>query len=277
LQKSVYDSRLDKAARLKKLLPATTPRSVDQLPLELFLFDDAQLSVVYAPVDFINTQARIVLAGLTPGFRQAQAAYAAHAELAGQSDEQTGFEIKRRSAFVGNMRKNLIAMLDELGVDRHLGIDSTAALFAERANLSHATSVLRYPVFKGGKNYAGQNPKPVGHPFLRAMLERLCAPELASVPNALIVPLGKAAEEGLEYLTALGRLRADRWLRGFPHPSSANGHRKAEFSRAKAELGGQVDAWFACGSLPPPRPTSDRQASDRQTQGNGRGRLTASL
>jgi hypothetical protein len=259
----VYDSRLDKAARLRSFVPTTPPGSIDQLPLELFLFDDAQLSVVYAPVDHVNTQARIVLAGLTPGFRQAQAAFAAHADLGGGSDERTGFEIKRRAAFAGHMRGKLIAMLDELGIHEHLGINSTAELFADAAGLLHATSVLRYPVFKDGKNYAGQNPKPVGHPFLRAMLERLCAPELASVPNALIVPLGRAAEEALEYLTALGLLREGRWLRGFPHPSAANGPRKAEFSRTKARLARHVDAWFGRGSLPPPRLGSDRQAPER--------------
>jgi hypothetical protein len=260
LHKTVYDSRIDKAPRLRSLLPITAPRSLDQLPLELFLFDDAQLSVVYAPLDFVNTRARVVLAGLTPGWRQAQAAYAAHAELRGASDEQVGSEIKRRAAFAGSMRTNLIAMLDELDLGRHLGIESTAALFAAQASLVHATSVLRYPVFKAGKNYAGQNPKPVGHPFLRAMLERLCAPELESVPDALIIPLGKAAEEGLEYLTALGRLRAERWLRGFPHPSGANGHRKAEFSRAKLGLATQLESWFAHGSLPPPRLASERES-----------------
>jgi hypothetical protein len=272
LQKTVYDSRLDKAARLKSLLPAKPPGCLDELPQGLFLFDDAQLSVVYAPVDFVNTEARIVLAGLTPGFRQAQAAYAAHADLRALGDEQAGLEIQRRAAFAGSMRTNLIAMLDELGIGRHLGIGGAAALFGERANLLHATSVLRYPVFKAGKNYAGQNPKPVGHPFLRAMLERLCAPELARVPNALIVPLGKAAEEGLDYLTARGRLRADRWLRGVPHPSAANGHRKADFSRVKAELAWQIEAWFTRGSVPPPRPVSDRQSPE-----NVHSRLTATL
>jgi hypothetical protein len=268
----VYDSRLDKAARLKSRLPTSPPRSLDEVPLELFLFDDAQLSVVYAPLDAVNTRARIVLAGLTPGWRQAQAAYAAHAELAGLGEDEAGVEIKRRTAFIGSMRQNLISMLDELDLGRYLGVDGAAALFADRADAVHATSVLRYPVFKAGKNYSGQHPKPVAHPFLRAMLERLCAPELARVPNALIVPLGKAAEEGLEHLSGLGLLDRNRWLRGFPHPSAANGHRKSEFSRARVELELQVEAWFSRGSLAP-----SRFAGDRQGQENGSGRLAATL
>ena len=268
----MYDSRLDKAARLKSLLPPAPPGSLDQLPRGLFLFDDAQLSVVYAPVDYVNTRARIVLAGLTLGWRQAREAYAAHAELGARGDEHAGAEIKRRTALTGSMRTNLTLMLDELSVQRYLGLSTTAELFGERFDAVHATSVLRYPVFKAGKNYSGQHPKPAGHPFLRAMLERLCAPELASIPDALIIPLGKAVEEGLEYLSELGLLRRDRWLRGFPHPSASNAHRKAEFERARADLEWQIESWFSRGSLQPPR-----LANDWQGQGNGHGRLSASL
>lgn len=272
----MYDARLDKASRLKALLPPAPPGSLTEVPLELFLFDDAQLSVIYAPVDFVNTRARIVLAGLTPSWKQARAAFAAHAELqAGGSndDESAGLEIQRRAAFAGTMRQNLIAMLDELGVQRYLGIASAASLFAEDACLVHSTSVLRYPVFKAGKNYAGQHPKPLAHPFLRAMLERVCAAELARVDAALIVPLGKAAEEGLEHLTALGQLRGDRVLCGFPHPSSANAHRKVEFERAKESLEWQVRSWFERGSLPPPRLGGEWQAEDE----SHRGRFSASM
>jgi hypothetical protein len=268
----VYDSRLDKASRLKSLLPLAPPGSLQKLPQGLFLFDDALFSVVYAPLDHVNTGARIVLAGLTPSWRQAQAAYTAHAGLLGVDDEEAGFEIKRQSAFTGNMRSNLIEMLDALSIHRHLGIDSTAALFETHAGALHATNVLRYPVFKGGKSYSGQHPRPAGHPFLRAMLERLCAPELARLPDALIVPLGKAAEDGLEHLSDLGLLRRERWLRGFPHPSAANGRRKAEFARARAELEWQTQAWFSRGSLPPPRWNGDWQGADA-----GGSRLAASM
>ena len=107
----MYEARLEKAARLKSLLPQAPPAALHELPLELYLFDDAQVSVVYAPVDFVNTEARIVLIGLTPSWQQAQAAMAAHAELSGKSEEEAGFEIKRRTAFAGSMRQNLITML----------------------------------------------------------------------------------------------------------------------------------------------------------------------
>lgn len=284
LLKTVYDSRLDKASRLKTLLPLAPPGCLDDVPLELFLFDDAQLSVIYAPVDFVNTRARIVLAGLTPSWKQARAAFAAHADLRGAApraadessaspddEERVGLEIQRRSAFAGTMRQNLVAMLDEVGVQHHLGIASTLSLFGADAHALHAASVLRYPVFKAGKNYSGQHPKPLTHPFLRAMLERVCAPELARTDEALIVPLGKAAEEGLEHLTRLGVLRADRVLRGFPHPSAANAHRKVEFARARPSLEWQVRAWFERGSVPA------QFAGEWQAASDAGARLAASL
>ena len=124
-------------------------------------------------------------------------------------------------------------------------------------------------MFKAGKNYSGQHPKPAGHPFLRAMLERLCAPELESIPNALIIPLGKAVEEGLDYLSELGLLRRDRWLRGFPHPSASNAHRKSEFERARADLQWQIEAWFS-------RLADDTVPPDSQLAARARGAWFAS-
>lgn len=270
LQKTVYDSRLDKASRLKALLPPIPPGRLSDVPLELYLFDDAQLSVLYAPLDFVNTRARVVLAGLTPSWKQARAAFAAHADLRGRDDGQSGLELQRRAGFAGTTRQNLVSMLDELGVPRHLGIASAASLFAEDSHAVHATSVLRYPVFKAGKTYSGQHPKPLAHPFLRCMLERVCAAELARVEGALIVPLGKAAEDCLEHLAAAGQLKGDRVLRGFPHPSAANAHRRVEFARAKHRLERQVSAWFERGSLAPPRFAGEWPAE-------GRERLSASL
>lgn len=267
----MYDSRLDKASRLKSLLPPAPPGTPSEAPKGLFLFDDALFSVVYAPLDHVNTGARIVLAGLTPSWRQARTAYAAHAELREADEELAGREIKRRAVFNGSLRANLIEMLDTLSLHDHLGLGSTAALFDTHADMLHATNVLRYPVFKAGKTYSGQNPRTSGHPFLRAMLERLCAAELARVPDALIVPLGRAAEDGLWHLSELGLLRRERLLRGFPHPSAANGRRKAELARARADLQWQLESWFSRGSLPPPRWNGEWQADA------ARPRLEASL
>jgi hypothetical protein len=62
----------------------------------------------------------------------------------------------------------------------------------------------------------------------------------------------------------LGR---ERWVRGFPHPSSANPRRLAEFARAKAELEWQVESWFSRGSLPPPHLGGEWQGQENDHGG----------
>lgn len=46
------------------------------------------------------------------------------------------------------MRTNIIVMLDHIVIQEILRIKSCASLFAERIDLVHCTSALRYPVFK---------------------------------------------------------------------------------------------------------------------------------
>ncbi|MDF1665313.1 MAG: hypothetical protein P1V97_26365, partial [Planctomycetota bacterium] len=57
------------------------------------------------------------------------------------------------------------------------------------------------------------------------------------------VPLGKAASELVKHAAKVGNLNSDHCLFGFPHPSGANGHRKSQFAKKRAELSDTVDAW----------------------------------
>ena len=123
-------------------------------------------------------------------------------------------------------------------------IASTSELFGPRFDLLHSTSLLRYPVFKKGQNYSGHSPNPLDHAFLAAMIDKVFIPELASVPNALVVPLGKAVEDTLERLSIQGLLPIRRILRGFPHPSGANGHRKRMYNSSQQDMNTQVQQWF---------------------------------
>jgi hypothetical protein len=68
----------------------------------------------------------------------------------------------------------------------------------------------------------------------------ILALELESVPEAVIVPLGKSVEEVLAVLAAEGRIRPGRWLSGFPHPSGANGHRVCLLNQNHASLSEQL-------------------------------------
>lgn len=204
-----------------------------------------RFTVIYGPFSSVlNRNADVVFVGLTPGLQQLQLATKFVRENPGLSAEERSAMLRARVAFAGSMRANLIAMFDELGLPKHLDLDSTAELFDRERQRMAATSALRYPVFvPGWKNYGGGDAV-VQEPLFLEMLERLLAPLLSEVPKALIAPFGDSACRGTLYLAEKRLVDARRVLRGFPHPSGANGHRKRIFTENRADLIGQLKAWF---------------------------------
>jgi hypothetical protein len=209
------------------------------------LADEGQLSVYWAPFEGLNAQARVVICGLTPGYAQMLEGFTAAREAlnAGWGRRKTLAHIYKRAAFAGAMRNNLVNMLDEIGAAKALGIISTAALFEEADQLVHATSALRYPVFVEGKNYRGGSPKVQRSELLSTYVIQTLGPELAAVPDGLIIPLGKAAGECVHTLVESDQVDGTRCLFGFPHPSGANGHRVSQFRENHLRLRKELRRW----------------------------------
>jgi hypothetical protein len=213
-------------------------RSVDlaayrrgQTPADLTIGEHGALSVTWAPFDFINRSAELVLVGLTPGRTQAANAIEAlqRALIAGKTKDEALEIAKSTASFSGSMRSSLVAMLDAVGVPAQFGRATAQDFFAPGSGLVHFTSALRYPVYlANGDNYSGA-PDPLGHPVLRAMIESHLAEEAATLPNAVWVPLGKGAAASLHHLVGRGALDGRRVLSGLPHPSGANAERIAYF------------------------------------------------
>jgi hypothetical protein len=65
------------------------------------------------------------------------------------------------------------------------------------------------------------------------------------MPQAIIVPLGRVADEAIKFLKPNAPSLGRRCLAGFPHPSGANGHRQKDFSRGRKQWGNQISALFA--------------------------------
>jgi hypothetical protein len=130
------------------------------------------------------------------------------------------------------MRKNLVAMLDHIGLAQRLELPSCAELFDKSAHLLQTASALPFPVFHQGENYNG-NPDLTRSPFLRTMVLEHFVPLLAALPNAIYVPLGPVPGKLLQWLSLEGRLTASQILAGLPHPSGANAERIAYFLGAK--------------------------------------------
>lgn len=217
-------------------------KSVTQLPASLEMGRDGNLSVFYIPFDYVNTAARVVLVGITPGFTQLKNALAeAQAQTAHGVDEETLLKCcKQTGAFSGPMRSNLVAMLDYIGLNQKLGIVSCADLFKSAAGLVQTTSLLRHPVFVDGKNYNGK-PDMLENVFLKSFLMKYFANEARLLPKAVFVPLGGKVSAGMKYLCQEGMIKEDRVLFGLPHPSGANAERICYFlGRKKREAASRM-------------------------------------
>ena len=193
----------------------------------LKISEDSALSSYYTPFDFIAKDAKIVIVGICPGRTQwHNALVACKQALAEHQDTTTVLKIAKRSgAFSGPIRKNLVNILDHIGLQQKLGISSTASLFNEAQDLVHMSSVLKQAIFVNGKNYAGSSPNMLKHPFLRQHIHDYFIPEVQVLQNALYIPMGKSVIDVLHYVSNLGYLNESQILTGFPHPSGANAER----------------------------------------------------
>ncbi len=214
----------------------------DLLVPDLLIAEEGSLRMFYSPFGWINRSARLVILGITPGWTQMELACRTVREVLaeGRSTEDAFRVAKQRASFAGPMRRNLVRMLDMLGLPGLLGIESSLDLFGTASNLLHTSSAIRYPVFVGVKNYTGSNPPVARSQFLLRVAREILVPELESLPGAAIVPLGRSVEDVLEVLAAEGAFTRKRWLTGFPHPSGANGHRARLFDRHRDSLARQL-------------------------------------
>jgi hypothetical protein len=139
------------------------------------------------------------------------------------------------------MRGHLIKMLDGIGLHTALNLASCRSLLHEDSGLVSNTSAICHATFlKNGDNYRGA-PTVTRHPLLRAFAQQVLATNLARTPEALVIPLGKAATEAV----ALTGIEPRRVLVDFPHPSGSNGHRERLYAEGRERLSKAVVDWFS--------------------------------
>lgn len=219
----------------------------DLLVDQLLVQREKDLEVFYAPFDHVNTQARVALVGVTPGWTQFEKSVRVFRQVTVATGSlDSGLEaVKREASFAGSMRNNMVSMLDALDVQGALGIASASELFGPSAYLAHTTSAVRYPVFASGRNYTGHGPAIDRSAVLQQLVKELLGQELQQASSALVIPLGKAAQSALQLLIDEELLDPTRCLMGFPHPSGANGHRRSHFQLAEPDLRAGIKAWFS--------------------------------
>lgn len=193
------------------------------------------ISSYYPPFEHLNTQAKVVLVGITPGKVQwRNALTATQAALSqGLEDHEVLAYSKQQAAFSGPIRNNLIKILDAIGLPEKLQLQSTAALFDHAQHLVHMTAVLPHAIFIKGKNYNGTSPNMLKNGFLYQQIQHYFLPKIQLLPNSLYIPLGQSVIDVLIHLSSLGYLKEQQILQGFPHPSGANAERIQYFLELK--------------------------------------------
>ena len=206
---------------------------------------EGEIEIYYAPFDYINLDASIIIVGITPGWTQMEKSFKTIInELTKNNDFSLALKkVKSECSFAGSMRSNLIKMLDDLELDKKLHIHSTSELFKIENSFLHSTSVIKYPVFNNGKNYTGSAPSPQKSGVLWEQIEKLFIPEIKEFRGKLIIPLGKSVSEILLKIQSENKLNDNFILNGFPHPSGANGHRAKQFESNKESMKKIIKEW----------------------------------
>ena len=186
------------------------------------------IEIYYAPFDYINPKATIMIVGITPGLQQMLQSFEVINE--GKSLK----EVKDLSSFKGSMRTTLIKYLDELEINNILKIKSCKSLFNKDNKHLHTTSLVKYPVFDKGKNYSGANI--LKKKILLDFIEKNFLKELKTFKNCIIVPLGNTVSSTIEYLNSKYNLKLTCFLEGFPHPSGANARKNIQFKEHKSNM-----------------------------------------
>ena len=213
---------ISKIKRLKKI----DKKSV--VSKDFLVNKDGNIEIYYAPFDYINSKAKIVIVGITPGLQQMTQSFQVI------KDGKSLKEVKDLSSFKGSMRTTLIKYMDELKINKILKIKSCESLFNLDSKYLHTTSLVKYPVFDKGRNYSGANI--LKKKILLDFIEKNFLEELKTLKKSIIVPLGNTVSSTIEYLNSKYNLKLECFLKGFPHPSGANARKNIQFKENKISM-----------------------------------------
>ena len=208
--------------KIKKLKNIDTSNIVSK---KFLIKKDGDIEIYYAPFDYINSKAKIVIVGITPGLQQMTQSFQAI------KDGKSQKEVKDLSSFKGSMRTTLIKYMDELKINKILKIKSCESLFNLDSKYLHTTSLVKYPLFDKGKNYSGANI--LKKKILLEFIEENFLNELKILQNSIIIPLGNTVSSTIDYLNTKHQLKLKCFLKGFPHPSGLNVRKNIQFKDNK--------------------------------------------
>lgn len=232
-------------------LPQKEKYTKDELLIpELLIEKEGDLEIYYAPHnEYINPKAKLFIIGITPGFQQMSTAIAtARKQLeVGVPVEEIQYACKEAGRFSGVIRKNIIAMLDEIQLNECLQLSSCSQLFQQEDHLLHTVSLIPYSVFVKKQNYSGHTPKILKSDCLKKYIYENFVEEYHSLEKpdqVLMIPLGRAVEEVLLQLEEEKIIGEHQILKNFPHPSGANVNRIPQLKENKEAMMNFLETFF---------------------------------
>ena len=165
--------------------------------------------------DYVNPKAEVVIVGITPG----------NSQLNGSRDGMSPLEIKRKYAFAGSMRHWLVSMLDYIGINQLLNIETCSSLWGDDFYKVDMASLLKdatYEIKKDGSRDMFRHASKIEKSEkLTHMLEdgfvKNCAKYDKSV---LFVACGPGVYDVLKKLQ--NEKKIEGLVAGIAHPSGAN-------------------------------------------------------
>ena len=185
----------------------------------------------YIPFEHVNSEARLVIVGITPGPSQIALAYTTAQSLlkSHRPIDEIMLEIKKIGAFGGaSMRPNLVKILRHFRFDELLEIDDVESLWSENSSLLHSTSVVPHAAFRIShgkeKMFAGSFDEVMRSSLLRECFMDCFVPSLMEIQSeAHYVGLGACPQAALRWCVKKDLLREEQVLGAFCHPSSSGG------------------------------------------------------
>ena len=165
---------------------------------------------------YVNKDAEVIIVGVTPGNNQL-GFY--------QNYRLSPLEIKRKYAFNGEpMRSNLINMLNHIGVNRLLGIQSCETLWENDFHLVEMTSLLKRATFvKANGKMFNKAEKIIGNPELKEEFNKGFVKDCKLYNKAILfVACGPGVYNVLMELFKKGVIKNS--IIGIAHPSGQNGN-----------------------------------------------------
>jgi hypothetical protein len=212
----------------ERMAPRIRAFRCDEIPPPDLLISapDRNYKIYYLPFEHVNRAARIALVGITPGPDQLESAYAKCAVLLqkGLPREEILEQIKVAAGFAGQMRAQLIKMLDYLDLPKRLNIERSDSLWRENSFLVHSTSILRNATFKRDKRFNGPFAEILSSQVLLDCFLSGFARELKGLDETAFIALGPTPRDALRWCAEAkqGYIQRKQILGCFPHPSGSN-------------------------------------------------------